>query len=177
MSPKRERVFSYLRELAENIGDAIEVIVDPYGHTSPFRCGVPRWVRFEGGRDAYYKRRYTCKRYLERKGCIESRRRDDEIYLRFTQKGAVRLLKEKIKITPETLTDTRCLVLFDVPETAKNLRDEFRHFLKNAGFTRIQRSVWASRRDVQPYLEAMCASSGLTEWVRVATTKLETPKQ
>lgn len=63
-----------------------------------------------------------------------------------TDKGKVRALRyklEEMEIAKTQRWDKKWrVVIFDIPEKAKRLRDIFRHHLKILGFYQLQKSVW-----------------------------------
>ena len=59
------------------------------------------------------------------------------------------------------------MVVFDIPERAKETRREFRLLLKECSFLQLQKSVWMSQCDVLSILQAFIHSTKSEEWIRV----------
>ena len=49
------------------------------------------------------------------------------------------------------------MLIFDIPETRKSLRDKVRHTLLHIGFLRIQDSVWAYPYDCEDFISLLKA--------------------
>lgn len=87
-------------------------------------------------------------RTLEAKGWIESKEdpaATERVY-RLTNKGLLRAIGG---VNPPERWDRGWdgkwrMILFDLPETQRSLRNEFRRMLRNAGFGGLQGSVWIS---------------------------------
>lgn len=60
-----------------------------------------------------------------------------------------------------------CMVVFDIPETEKRLRQQLRRLLTNACFIPIQRSVWISHFDVAEALATLFKNQKTSGWIRV----------
>ncbi len=87
---------------------------------------------------------------LKRQGMIEFKKEDDKIFLRLTEKGEQKLLKyqlqEVVVKKPKRWDRKWRIVIFDIREQKKRLRNFLRQELVNLGFVRLQNSVW-----VYPY--------------------------
>ncbi len=72
-------------------------------------------------------------------------------YYRLTQLGAVRMLPI---IKKELAVDGKIRILvFDIPEGERKLRDRFRRHIKMLGFKQHQLSVWISRYKCEDWIE------------------------
>lgn len=106
--------------------------------------------------DVFYrkdKRKYNKKSYikrsitrLEEKGLIEFVSKNGKKFIRLTQKGKYKLLKYQmgeLKIKKPRKWDKKWrIIIFDIKETRKNIRNIVRRELVNLGFIRLQNSVW-----------------------------------
>jgi len=103
------------------------------------------------------KRKYSSKYYIKRtmrrlesRGLIEIKNRYEQEFVRLTEKGRKELLKyqmrEKVIEKPRKWDKKWRVVIFDIEERARNLREGLRIELTNLGFIRLQNSVW-----VHPY--------------------------
>lgn len=60
-----------------------------------------------------------------------------------------------------------CVVAFDVPERKRHCRMVLGRLLKSCGFTRTQKSVWKSDRDVGAPFDVLLGDLGLRDWVMI----------
>lgn len=99
---------------------------------------------------------------LERSGYINFPRGSNG-KLTITVKGWRRLLK----LGPERLgfrklsNNKSIMVIFDIPENRKNIRNAFRRDLKLLGYEQLQKSVWLSSYDVLRETEELIDIYGL----------------
>lgn len=63
------------------------------------------------------------------------------------------------------------VVVFDIPEKYRDVRDDFRRLLKKLGFALWQRSVWISPFDVVTELNAYLAKNNLSPHVQIMVGK------
>ncbi|EKD70989.1 MAG: repressor in the phenylacetic acid catabolic pathway, partial [uncultured bacterium] len=101
----------------------------------------------------YFRSRNTDKIHLskklwemEKRGYIKRFKREKENYLKLTPIGKEKALKYfsddfKIK-TPKVWDKKWRIVIFDIPNDKKNLRDIIRNRLKKIGFYQLQKSVF-----------------------------------
>ncbi|MSR84902.1 CRISPR-associated endonuclease Cas2 [Candidatus Uhrbacteria bacterium] len=104
----------------------------------------------------FYKRRYgrqimrqTILR-LDKRGWIIARETDIGWKIQITKKGRTELLAyelgQKGITKPKKWDQQWRLLIFDIPEKRKMIREQIRRFLQDVGFVRLQDSVW-----VHPY--------------------------
>jgi len=98
--------------------------------------------------DRIYFRRATTR--LKQRGLITFKKNKGRTYIQLTEKGQRELVKFQLrekKIKKPFLWDGRYRVLiFDIKEKQRSLRDKLRRELENLDFYMIQQSVW-----VYPY--------------------------
>ncbi len=103
-------------------------------------------------------------RRLRLKGMVEyERRADGELILKLSTLGRDFLEGKK---EPEPDQKYR-IVIWDIPEAKRTLRDTLRRKLKDWGFVTLQRSVWISQRNVTAQLRKLIADLGIERWVIV----------
>ncbi|MBI3261275.1 CRISPR-associated endonuclease Cas2 [Candidatus Berkelbacteria bacterium] len=102
------------------------------------------------GFDKDWRYRYRAKRainQLQRRGLLVTETRDEQLMLKITQAGRrwlKRLEINQIVIErPKRWDGTWRVVIFDIPEKNRTVRDTVRRWLKRLGFARLQQSVWA----------------------------------
>ena len=59
------------------------------------------------------------------------------------------------------------MVIFDIPEEKRIIRNLFRRNLKKWGFKHLQKSVWISKRNVFDKLESYIKDLGIEKWIIV----------
>lgn len=97
---------------------------------------------------------------------IEQRRRGNRLIYAVTEKGWLELLPAALKSAPR-IKEGFIHVCFDIPERQRKARDWLRRMLKRAGFSRCQKSLWSTDRDVVALLEAFVLDHDLKPWVKV----------
>lgn len=108
--------------------------------------------------DIFYDRKKYNPKYqvnnainrLKEKGLVEFRNENGKIFLRLTKKGEAELLKyqlQELTIKKPSKWDGKWrIVIFDIKEYKRRIRDELRQTLEILGFLKLQNSVW-----VYPY--------------------------
>lgn len=120
-------------------------------------------------------------RRLEKKGFIEKGIMEDELCLRLTRLGANYLKqmqqrkKEKgiMKINPVKIKwDGKWrVVVFDIPEKNRRVRQALRMGLRMLEFKPLQKSVWVSKVDCTRELRSYIRELSLSSYVLVFETK------
>jgi phenylacetic acid degradation operon negative regulatory protein len=59
------------------------------------------------------------------------------------------------------------LVIFDIPEKRRIVRDVLRYQLKQFGFVPLQQSVWVTKRNCTDVLRNYIHKIGIKDWVTV----------
>lgn len=89
---------------------------------------------------------------LTAKGLITFEERDGRRYARITEKGkrVLELEIQKVAMTKKRKWDKRWrVVIFDIPERRKSVRNRLRRFMDTYGFVRLQDSVWVYPHDCE----------------------------
>ena len=82
---------------------------------------------------------------LAAKGLIMFEEKNGKRYACITEKGKrmLQMQTEKVAIAEKRKWDRRWrVIIFDIPERRKGVRDRLRHFMEGCGFVRLQDSVW-----------------------------------
>ena len=103
-----------------------------------------------GSRRIGYQARTTVGR-LAQKGFVQFEKRNGIKYARITPQGqrmiAIEQAKAALAIRQKRRWDRRYrMVVFDIPQKRRIVRDKLRDLMREAGFYRLQQSVW-----VHPY--------------------------
>jgi DNA-binding transcriptional regulator PaaX len=113
---------------------------------------LPDLLKFrrERGRQFERKRFNSLIYYLKRKGYITITNLQEKKGVMFTQRGAQKTLKIKLKdLSKKKRPDGKWeMIIFDIPEKKRGLRDMLRQFLVLLGYEQLQESVWVSPYDV-----------------------------
>ncbi|MBI2552540.1 CRISPR-associated endonuclease Cas2 [Candidatus Uhrbacteria bacterium] len=106
--------------------------------------------------------------YLKERKWIETKKIGKKLMVRLTEKGWQQVLRDHIRCTKVMCKDGVCiLVIFDVPESQRHVRDTLRWILSECGFTMLQKSVWYTNKDVLEPLCALLQGAKLNKWVRI----------
>lgn len=130
------------------------------------------WAEYEdkkARRLVYEEREYL--RMLKRRKFIETKRMGEKLMVRLTAKGWQQVLRDRIITAKKKCKDGMCLVIFDVPESERRVRDVLRDFLIDLDFQMIQKSVWATEKDVLRELCALLQGANLHQWVNIIVGK------
>lgn len=101
-------------------------------------------------------------RRVKNKGLIEQgKSQDSKVVLRLTGLGRECLGKE------ENWDGKYRIVIWDIPESKRRLRDLFRRKLKEWKFVSWQKSVWVSKRNVTENLRNLITELQMDRWVVV----------
>ncbi len=89
---------------------------------------------------------------LSAKGLVTFEERDGRRYARITERGkrVLELETQKADMTRKRKWDRRWrVVIFDIPERRKSVRNRLRRFMGTYGFVRLQDSVWVYPHDCE----------------------------
>ncbi len=97
---------------------------------------------------------------LQKKGLIESTRKNGMVFLRVTEKGELNLLKAKEQEKPKKRKwDKKWrVVIFDIKESRRSVRNKIRHDIVGFGFERLQDSVWVYPYDCEELIALLKVS-------------------
>lgn len=113
------------------------------------------------------KRVYDTFAYLRRRGLIETRLENGQVYIGFTEKGKKKAgyfqVNDLAIKKPKTWDGKWRVVIFDIAELKKMHREAFRGKLKELGFCFLQKSVWVNPFDCQAEIELLREFFGLKE--------------
>lgn len=103
---------------------------------------------------------------LRERGFVEVEEdKTDQIIVKLTSLGKEAL--GDLSFSEEEWDKKWRIVIFDVPETKRGVRDLFRRRLKDWGFKQWQRSVWVSRNNVTEKLRKLITKLGVEDFVAV----------
>lgn len=99
---------------------------------------------------------------LREKGLIEEIKLKDDIIFKLTSAG-----KELVSEDFKEWDGKWRIIIFDIPEEKRIIRNLFRRNLKKWGFKHLQKSVWISKKDVFKKLTDYIKDLGIEKWVIV----------
>jgi hypothetical protein len=134
-------------------------------HGAPFEGGREYIAAIKNAKERKYLKDEL--RRLKRNKFIEERKTGNRLVLALTAKGRQAALRHRILEIKKINKDKFCVVVFDIPESERKIRDFFRNFLKEAGFIRLQQSVWVSNKDTAEYIIDLVRSASAEKWVSV----------
>lgn len=133
--------------------------------TAPFRGGQEYIAAVKNAKERKYLKDELWR--LKKEKFVKERKIGDRLVLALTDKGKHIALRQRILQTDKIIKDRFCVVVFDIPESERKTRDFFRSFLKEAGFTRLQQSVWVSKKDIAEYIIDLVRLASAEKWVSV----------
>ncbi|MFA7254213.1 MAG: CRISPR-associated endonuclease Cas2 [Patescibacteria group bacterium] len=108
--------------------------------------------------------------YLRKRGLVNQFTEDKITYLELTQAGKKRidkLLLENVKITKPSVWDRKWrIVIFDIPEKDKEVRNFVRNHLYKLGFRQIQKSVFVYPFECSSEIDLICENSGGRKYIK-----------
>ena len=137
---------------------------------------VDGYVRFEDFTYHHYRYHYgipdlkqselsqALKRLRERGLVIEDKINVDKVIFKLTQLGQDTL---GLEFNEKDWDGKWRVVIFDIPEQKRRVRDLFRRKLKHWGFKNWQQSVWVTKKDVTDKLRNSVKELGIEKWVAV----------
>lgn len=103
---------------------------------------------------------------LNTKGFLEKEINENKTILKLTDAGKDWLTKFS-DANEQRWDGLWRIVIFDIPESHKKVRDILRFKLKGWGFVKLQKSVWGSKKPLTNQLRKLVSDLGISEWVIV----------
>lgn len=131
------------------------------------------------------KKRYYVKSsvtHLKENGLIEFVTREHKTFARLTLKGKLRLRQyqlDEIKVKhPNRWNEKWHVVIFDIKEIKRRVRDQLRIQLTRFEFYRLQQSVWISPYECEEFIFMLKTAFGLgREVIYITADKIENDKK
>ena len=107
--------------------------------------------------------------YLKKKGYIKIKNLEEKQGVLLTKKGMEKILKIKVKTTKrKKRKDGKWqMIIFDIPERKKILRNLLRENLQFLGYKMLQQSVWVCPYDVLKETESVLRRYSLDPYVKL----------
>lgn len=110
--------------------------------------------------------------YLRKQGYIQIVKLGSKKGVLLTIKGRQKALRSKAIYGFSTQLKRRrdnkwLMLIFDIPEKKRGLRNAFREMLYSLGFSKLQQSVWVCPYDIQKQLEIVMRVYELEDYTRI----------
>ena len=141
------------------------------------RGGISEYYRIKNLR--YQKILRQKIRELKRAKLIATRQAGRRLIISLTQKGITQTMAYRLRQAKQNKKGFYTIVIFDIPESQKHARAQFRLLLKAGGFIKLQQSVWISRGDTKKIIGNFIKRIKIEHWVNVfdSTNFLYLPDQ
>lgn len=157
-----ENMRTYKKSLTNAILFTLEKAVDGYVRLEDFAYHHYRY--HYGIPDLKKSSLSQALKRLREGGLIEQIKLKNDVLLKLTEAGKDLINNQ----SEEKKWDGKWrVVIFDIPEEKRIIRNLFRRNLKKWGFKHLQKSVWISKRNVFDKLEAYIKDLGIEKWVIV----------
>lgn len=149
--------------------EALEKSIDGYVRVEDFLYNTHIYAK---GYERNLKKSNLSKiiKSLRINGYLNTEKDGRKLILKLTQKGKNEALINKILFSEDWDGIWR-VVIFDIPEQKKKVRDIFRARLKLWGFKPWQKSVWISKKPITKPLRDYIREVGIESWVKVLESK------
>ena len=141
----------------------------------PALTGVAALMKLGGGSYRPWGMRRTLKRLKKQRYVSIQEGTDGSVTVTITKQGMVRALTYQLETLniqkPKTWDERWRVVIFDVPEKYKELRDTFRMRLRQMGLTQLQESVYVSPYPCFHEIEFLRELYGIAVTVRYLTVE------
>ena len=107
--------------------------------------------------------------YLSGKGYIKIKNLEQKQGIILTKKGAEKALKTKLRLEEKKKrSDGKFqMIIFDIPEKKRYLRDLLRENLQILGYKMLQKSIWVCPHDVLKETEKIIREYSLDQYVKL----------
>lgn len=113
-----------------------------------------------------YSNFYKTIKAMRKNGYIETPRDGRKILLKLTDKGRQALILRKL-LENKSWDGKWRIVIFDIPEKHRKVRNALRTQLRLWEFQPWQKSVWVSKKDVSLELKKLTKELGISNWVKI----------
>ncbi len=150
---KQSKFTTSLLEIINNTLELLPGLETPYQHARRLRGLPPVSHR-------HFQR--TISRF-QKQGWIKKREVNQKYFYELTKRGKIELLWRKLKTdkTQKKWDKKWRILIFDIPEKEKKLRDFLREKLKSLEFVKLQESVWIYPFKVESSLKGFLQETGI----------------
>ncbi len=155
------------KELLLSFFDIIPIISMPFTKDFKKRIEIADYLEERGSQRSGILRKIS---YLRRRGIISQITESKESYLELTAKGFEYLKKHAIGNLcinkPEHWDKKWRVVMFDIPEKDRDIRDFIRLHLYKLGFRQVQKSVFVFPYECSTEINYICEQSGGRKYIK-----------
>lgn len=152
------------KKISDAILFALEKAIDGYVYMEDFVYNTH--MHIYGMREVKKSSMASALARLREKGYIDKEKFEKRLIIKLTETGKDWIMKNKSDGEIEWDGIWR-LVIFDIPEAHKGVRNVLRRRLKIWGFSAWQKSVWASKKPLTGQIRKLVKDLGVEEWVLV----------
>lgn len=153
MSIKKKSISNFILLVLEKSIDGYCRFEDFTYHHYRYRWGIPELKKSALSQ---------ALRRLRLNGYIEKNLQEGKVVYKLSELG-----KDALGIDNGPWDGKWRIVMFDIPENKRVIRDSFRRKLKEWEFKRWQQSVWITRKNITEKLRKLIAQLEITQWVAV----------
>lgn len=133
---------------------------------------LAREARYKEKREIVREKRrfYNTMNYLKRIGYIKESINDGNKKYEFTLKGRRKLILAKLELAKKVVRKSKHphLVIFDIPEKERRMRNLFRKCLYGLGYEMVQRSCFVGNKDgAYKFIQGMIRDCDLADFVEI----------
>jgi len=154
-----------------NLLEEIDVTLDLFAPRTMKEACYPDFYKLKRKYQRKEARKYFSQLiyYLKKKGYIKIKNLGAKKGVILTEKGSEKVLKTKLKIEEKKRRpDGKWIMLiFDIPERKRHLRDFLRSVIYFLGYKMLQRSVWICPYDVLKKTEVVLRKYSLDRYVKI----------
>lgn len=117
------------------------------------------------GRGGYYHDIWQ----MEKRGVVKVFTKNEKKFLKITKKGELQILLQKARMPGDYQSwDGRWrLIIFDIPESSRDKRNQLRLLLKHNGYFKLQASVFINPYPLNREAVAYLKQTGLIDFIRM----------
>ena len=114
-------------------------------------------------------------RRLYKQGWLKTELKETKRIISLTSKGELEALFQKVRLqpTPKHWDGKWRIVMFDIPEGARSVRDKLRNLLHSFGFFPLQASVYVYPYALSQNAVVLLKKSGLFRYIRIAKAEFD----
>lgn len=166
--PKKVGIADVLCSIFDNFSDAISA----FGSHKPYKVSAEAYFESQNyARSDIRQQLY----YLKKRKLIKNVLKENEHYFELTNKGRKALIWEMIgkRRDKKMRWDKNFrIVMFDVPEDKKKIRDMLRRKLESIGFLQMQKSVFIYPFDCKEDVDCVCYYLGTSKYINYLVVKI-----
>ena len=119
----------------------------------------------------HIKRKLT---YANRQGYLKRYGEDKRPHFQLSETGGQRLAQlhfQSLRFDPEKWDQQWRILIFDIPEQKRAVRDMVRRLVKQVGMRKLQRSVWVTPLDCEKQFEVLGRAFGIRQNMMIILTR------